>query len=158
MLKILSRILKNKTVQVVQFSFFSKVPDHPAWEYTDYEKLPKVPEIDLQLIEQLERISLVEFNNEEGVRRLQAAVQSARLLHQIDTQGIEPLDSVLENRELWLREDTLTEGNCLDDILNNASEVEEDYFVAPPGNIPLKKRYKQHLSNVVKDESKVAGS
>jgi len=31
----------------------------------------------------------------------------------------------------------VTEGDCKEEILRNASKVEEDYFVAPPGNIPL---------------------
>lgn len=38
---------------------------------------------------------------------------------------------------LRVREDQVTEGNCREDILKNASVTEEDYFVAPPGNIPL---------------------
>lgn len=38
---------------------------------------------------------------------------------------------------LRVREDQVTEGNCKEDILKNASVTEEDYFVAPPGNIPL---------------------
>lgn len=38
---------------------------------------------------------------------------------------------------LRVREDEVTEGNCKDHILQNASVTEEDYFVAPPGNISL---------------------
>lgn len=29
------------------------------------------------------------------------------------------------------------EGNCRNEILSNAKVTEENYFVAPPGNIPL---------------------
>ena len=36
-------------------------------------------------------------------------------------------------RELFLRKDEVTEGNCRDDILQNASKTVEEYFVAPPG-------------------------
>lgn len=41
------------------------------------------------------------------------------------------------NRNLSLREDKITQGNCQKDILRNAAVTEDDYFVAPPGNIPL---------------------
>ncbi|CAL1545252.1 unnamed protein product [Lymnaea stagnalis] len=133
------------------FSTKSKVPDKPVWDKIDFNSLPKVPEIDLELVEQLERISLVEFNNEEGYISLQNAVRSANLLHAINTEGVEPLDSVLEERELWLREDKVTEGNCLKEILSNATKVEEQYFVAPPGNIPMKQRGKHFLKSVVKE-------
>lgn len=39
-----------------------------------------------------------------------------------------------------MRDDEVTEGNCRDDVLKNASVTEEEYFVAPPGNIPLEPR------------------
>lgn len=39
-----------------------------------------------------------------------------------------------------LREDTITEGYIKADILSNAVKIEEDYLVAPPGNIPIEDR------------------
>lgn len=41
------------------------------------------------------------------------------------------------NRALRLRDDVVTDGNCRAIILSNAAVTEEDYFVAPTGNIPL---------------------
>jgi aspartyl-tRNA(Asn)/glutamyl-tRNA(Gln) amidotransferase subunit C len=38
---------------------------------------------------------------------------------------------------LFVREDCVTDGNIREDILANASVTEEEYFLAPPGNIPL---------------------
>lgn len=43
-------------------------------------------------------------------------------------------------RPLIVRNDEITEGNCREDILSNASVLQEEYFVAPPGNIPLEPR------------------
>lgn len=40
-------------------------------------------------------------------------------------------------RSLPLRQDLVAEVDCKDTILNNSKIIEEDYFVAPPGNIPL---------------------
>ncbi|KAK7088071.1 glutamyl-tRNA(Gln) amidotransferase subunit C, mitochondrial-like [Littorina saxatilis] len=126
----------------------SKIPDKPTWTPVDTSKLPQVEEISRDLVEHLERQSLVEFSNEEGLKRLSDAIQSANKLYMVDTEGVEPLDSVLEDRALYLRKDEVNEGNCRDDILSNASKTEEEYFVAPPGNIPLKqaeKEYKEKL-------------
>ncbi|XP_041348784.1 glutamyl-tRNA(Gln) amidotransferase subunit C, mitochondrial-like [Gigantopelta aegis] len=130
-------------------SFFSKVPSSPTWETIDPEKIPKVPKIDKLLVDQLERLSLVEFSSDAGIKCLTAAIQSANQLYNVDTEGVAPLDTVLENRELYLRNDEVTEGNCKNQILQNASKTIEDYFVAPPGNIPLKAKdtdYKKKLS------------
>lgn len=44
---------------------------------------------------------------------------------------------IFVSRNLYLRLDAITQGNCQKDILKNASVKEDDYFVAPPGNIPL---------------------
>ncbi|XP_077317598.1 glutamyl-tRNA(Gln) amidotransferase subunit C, mitochondrial isoform X2 [Lithobates pipiens] len=90
-----------------------------------------------EVIDHLERLALVDFRNQEGVQRLQSAIQFANQLHSVNTDGIEPLDSVLEDRALYLRSDTVTSGSCSEILLQNASSVVEDYFVAPPGNIPL---------------------
>ncbi|KAK3771327.1 hypothetical protein RRG08_024285 [Elysia crispata] len=129
--------------------YASKVPDKPTVDSIDYDSLPELPEIDLALVEQLERISLVEFNNEAGLLRLREAVKIANQLHLVDTDGVEPMDTVLEDRECYLRSDNVTDGNCVEDVMSNASKVEEQYFVAPPGNIPMKKRDKDHLSNIL---------
>lgn len=43
-------------------------------------------------------------------------------------------------RPLLTRGDQVTDGNCRDDILSNSMITEDEYFVAPPGNIPLEPR------------------
>lgn len=55
----------------------------------------------------------------------------------MDVDNVEPLYTVLENYELRLRDDHVTDGNIRQDVLKNAKLLEEEYFVAPPGNIPL---------------------
>ena len=119
--------------------FASKVPEHPTWEPVDPSSLPAVPKLDAEMIAHLERLSLVEFNNEEGVERLRSAIEYANHLHVVNTDGIEPMYSVLEDRHLLLDEDKAGESISRSEVLQNATVVEEDYFVAPPGNIPLTK-------------------
>ena len=50
------------------------------------------------MINHLERMSLVEFNNQAGIERLSRAIESANQLHMVNTDGVEPMDSVLEDR------------------------------------------------------------
>ncbi|XP_058014154.1 glutamyl-tRNA(Gln) amidotransferase subunit C, mitochondrial isoform X2 [Ahaetulla prasina] len=92
-----------------------------------------------ELLDHLERLALVDFRNWEGVRRLESAVEFAEQLQAVNTDGIEPMESVLEDRRLYLREDNISEGNCAEELLKKASKTVEGYFVAPPGNIPLPK-------------------
>nr|XP_056715806.1 glutamyl-tRNA(Gln) amidotransferase subunit C, mitochondrial [Euleptes europaea] len=95
--------------------------------------------VTLELLDHLERLALVDFRNQEGVERLEKAIEFADQLHSVNTDGVEPLDSVLEDRCLYLREDDVTEGNFAEELLKNANQTVEEYFVAPPGNIPLPK-------------------
>ncbi|XP_061226579.1 glutamyl-tRNA(Gln) amidotransferase subunit C, mitochondrial [Neopsephotus bourkii] len=97
------------------------------------------PQVTVDVLDHLEHLALVDFRDSEGVERLQKAIQFADQLHEVNTDGVEPMDSVLEDRCLYLREDDVTEGNCTKELLKNAREKVEEYFVAPPGNIPLPK-------------------
>ncbi|XP_061866316.1 glutamyl-tRNA(Gln) amidotransferase subunit C, mitochondrial [Colius striatus] len=100
---------------------------------------PPQHRVTVDVLDHLEHLALVDFRDAEGVQRLQKAIQFADQLHEVNTDGVEPMDSVLEDRCLYLREDDVTEGNCTKELLRNAREKVEEYFVAPPGNIPLPK-------------------
>ncbi|XP_032899548.1 glutamyl-tRNA(Gln) amidotransferase subunit C, mitochondrial [Amblyraja radiata] len=115
----------------------SKVPQSPTWKPVEYSQSP---EVSMEMIDHLERLALVDFQNQEGVQRLASAIQFANQLHGVDTDGVEPMDSVLEDRPLYLRADEVTDGYCTEAILSNARHIEEEYFVAPPGNIPLPRK------------------
>ncbi|KAG8146403.1 hypothetical protein E2320_012745 [Naja naja] len=88
--------------------------------------------ITLELLDHLERLALVDFRNWEGVRRLESAVEFAEQLQAVNTDGIEPMESVLEDRHLYLREDSISEGNCAKELLKKAAKTVEGYFIAPP--------------------------
>lgn len=51
-------------------------------------------------------------------------------LKEVDTDGVEPLISVNDSN-LILRHDEVTEGNQADEILKNAPQAEYGYFVVP---------------------------
>lgn len=118
----------------------TKVPLEPViFEYSKHDKI----EIDSETILLLERLSLVDLDSKEALKTLQDSIEFANRIKHIDTTGIEPLYTVLENEYLQTREDKVTDGNIKEDVLRNAALVEEDYFVAPPGNIPLEQEEKK---------------
>ncbi len=51
-------------------------------------------------------------------------------LNEVNTDEIEPLISV-NDTVLKMREDTVTSGNCKDEVLKNAPAAEYDYFAVP---------------------------
>merc|ERR1712062_644990 len=79
--------------------------------------------IDPETVLHLERLSLVDFANIEGIKRLEEAIEFAQPLKEVKTEGVEPMFTVLDD----------------------AAKTEEDYFVAPPGNIALKQDPKRFL-------------
>ncbi|CAA9999312.1 unnamed protein product [Nesidiocoris tenuis] len=118
--------------------YCSLVPDEPVVEYN--RKLADAvgqTTIDQKTIEQLERNSLVDFGNEKGIQIVEEAIKFADQLSSVDTEGVEPLWTVLEDSTLFLREDEVTDCGNQELILSNAAVTEEGYFVSPPGNIPL---------------------
>ncbi|MBP5215920.1 MAG: Asp-tRNA(Asn)/Glu-tRNA(Gln) amidotransferase subunit GatC [Alphaproteobacteria bacterium] len=51
-------------------------------------------------------------------------------LNEVNTDEVEPLISV-NDLSLRMREDTVTAGNCKDEVLQNAPAAEYDYFAVP---------------------------
>lgn len=92
--------------------------------------------LDQGTVELLERLSLVDISNNEAVIRLQEAAQFASAIFAVDTTGVEPMVTPVEDIPLYLREDEPVECSA-EDILKNAKKTVEGYFAAPPGNIPL---------------------
>merc|ERR1712098_564886 len=93
--------------------------------------------IDSTTIEHLERISLVDFANVRGIERLEEAIKLADIIRTVDTTGVEPMYSVLEEETLYLRPDNYVETNSRKELLSLSSMTEEEYYVAPQGNVPL---------------------
>ncbi|XP_026198110.1 glutamyl-tRNA(Gln) amidotransferase subunit C, mitochondrial [Anabas testudineus] len=117
-----------------------KVPDVATWEAVTEDQLPTPTQIPADLVDKLERLALVDFRTKQGLACLEKAIRFADQLHVVDTSGVEPMDSVLEDRALYLRNDTVMEGDCGEELLQLSKNTVEEYFVAPPGNIPLPQR------------------
>ena len=147
----MSLILRNVLRDVrrsVRCSFSSMTGLHPAIPRgvtdSNYKLVQKSKSesdsnqvIDPATIEHLERISLVDFANVAGVKRLEEAVRLAEVITRVDTAGVEPLYSILEEESLRLREDVAEPPNNRNELMRLASCSDEDYFVSPQGNVPL---------------------
>lgn len=94
-LHVSKRLLQNTDTKIRGNELISTKPTPSK---IDSSLLPPRTVIDAQTIALLERLSLVEFGNTEGIKTLEEAVAFADQILQIDTSGVEPLVSVLEDR------------------------------------------------------------
>lgn len=135
--------IENK-LEFKELKYPSKVPSKPIKQSFPTGKKPLIDTATIQL---LERLALVNLENKEALTTLENSIEFAEKILHIDTTNVLPLYTVLEDQNLYLREDSVTEGNCREDILRGAKVTEEDYFVSPPGNIPLQQKDKDFTDN-----------
>ncbi|CAG2059701.1 unnamed protein product [Timema podura] len=76
----------------------TKIPRYPVTTPVDESKLPPRTRIDQKTVETLERLSLVDFGTEKGIETLEDAIRFADQIHLVDTTGVEPMFSVLQDR------------------------------------------------------------
>ena len=81
-------------------------------------------------IARLARIAMSDEELERLVPELNAIIGWVEQLGEVDTDGIEPLTAVIEQK-LRLREDQVTDGNIRDQILANAPEAQHGFFAVP---------------------------
>uniref|UniRef100_A0A8C6C5F8 Glutamyl-tRNA(Gln) amidotransferase subunit C, mitochondrial n=1 Tax=Monodon monoceros TaxID=40151 RepID=A0A8C6C5F8_MONMO len=81
-------------------------------------------------VEILEPLALADCGSREAAARPEKAIAFAYRLCAVDTDGVEPVQSVLEDGCLCLRSDNVAEGNCAKELLQN-SRRDVEYFVAP---------------------------
>ena len=80
---------------------------------------------------------MVDFSNLTGISRLESAIHLADRIRGVNTEGVEPLYSILEDETLYLRADEEVEPGNRKVLISLASRMEEDYYSAPQGNISL---------------------
>ncbi|CAG9539497.1 unnamed protein product [Cercopithifilaria johnstoni] len=124
------------------------IPRKPIPSPIDQSKVEEPPVFDKALITHLERLSLIRFSDEQAVFNLKQAVRFANQLKLVDTTGIKPLETLLEDVPCPLREDIADNPMTKAEVLMNAAKIVEDYFVAPPGNLPLEESDKLNLTKV----------
>jgi len=81
-------------------------------------------------IANLARIAMSEEELERLVPELNNILGWVEQLGEVDTEGVEPLATVIEQK-LRLRDDVVTDGNRRDEILANAPDAEHGFFAVP---------------------------
>ena len=81
-------------------------------------------------IAHLARIALAEEEIEPLQRELNAILAFVEQLSQVSVEGIEPMTSVIP-MQMKKREDKVTEGDIVDNIIRNAPATEDHFFLVP---------------------------
>ena len=81
-------------------------------------------------IAKLSKIKLKENEIEEFTNNLSSILDWVEQLNETDTDNIEPLKNVSSSK-LPLREDKTVSNNSSNQVLNNAPEKVEEYFIVP---------------------------
>lgn len=89
--------------------------------------------IDTKTVEKIARLARIKVTDEEKTKfsqELSDIMQWIEQLQDVDTDGVEPLTSVVD-MTLYQREDKITDGNVQEKVLANAPETTEGFFVVP---------------------------
>jgi aspartyl-tRNA(Asn)/glutamyl-tRNA(Gln) amidotransferase subunit C len=81
-------------------------------------------------IASLARIAVSDGEVEAMTGELNNILGWVEQLSEVDTDGIEPLHTVIPN-QLRLRDDVITDGNIRDKVLANAPQAEHGFFAVP---------------------------
>ena len=81
-------------------------------------------------IANLARIAMSDEELERFVPELNNILDWVEQLGEVDTDGVEPLATVIEQK-LRLRDDKVTDGDRRDEILANAPAAEHGFFAVP---------------------------
>jgi aspartyl-tRNA(Asn)/glutamyl-tRNA(Gln) amidotransferase subunit C len=81
-------------------------------------------------IAHLARIAIADDEAEHLKGELNAMLAFVEQLNEVDVEGVEPMTSVTP-MAMKTREDVVTDGNIADDIVKNAPETRDHYFMVP---------------------------
>jgi len=82
-------------------------------------------------IAKLARIKIPEEDLDVLAGELSKIIGWVEQLNEVKTEGVDPMASAAEDIVLRQREDLVNDGNCKDEILENATKTDKGYFVVP---------------------------
>jgi aspartyl-tRNA(Asn)/glutamyl-tRNA(Gln) amidotransferase subunit C len=82
-------------------------------------------------IARLARIRVPEADLDGLAEELSNILGWVEQLNEVDTDGVAPMTSVAEGMVLRWRDDTVTDGECRDQVLANAPDARDGFFVVP---------------------------
>ncbi|MEM7662050.1 MAG: Asp-tRNA(Asn)/Glu-tRNA(Gln) amidotransferase subunit GatC [Pseudomonadota bacterium] len=85
---------------------------------------------DVKKVARLSRIAVDDSRLEGLAGELNGILNWIEQLNEVDIDGVEPMTSVVE-ASLPMREDKVTDGDKVDDVLANAPKSEDGFFIVP---------------------------
>ncbi len=85
---------------------------------------------DVRKVARLSRIKISEERVEPMTQELNGILSWIEQLNEVDVEGVEPMTSVVET-SLPMRKDDITDGNRQDEVLANAPNSADGFFVVP---------------------------
>ncbi len=89
-----------------------------------------VTESDVRKVARLSRIAVPDERLASLATELSGILDWIEHLNEVDVDGVEPMTSVVDT-ELPMREDVVSDGNKLADVLANAPRSADGFFVVP---------------------------
>ncbi|MGE0281848.1 MAG: Asp-tRNA(Asn)/Glu-tRNA(Gln) amidotransferase subunit GatC [Rhizobiaceae bacterium] len=89
--------------------------------------------VDITTVKRVARLARIAVSEEDAERmtgELNAILGFVEQLNEVDVSGVEPMTSVIP-MTLKEREDVVTDGNKAADIVANAPETAENFFLVP---------------------------
>ena len=89
--------------------------------------------VDTDTVKRIARLARIAVTDDEAnslVGELNDILAWVEQLNEVDTQGVEPMTSVVE-QSIKMRDDVVTDGGYADRVLGNAPKAEDGYFVVP---------------------------
>jgi len=89
--------------------------------------------VDSATVRRIARLARIAVSQKEVERlkgELSAILAWVEELNEVDTDGVEPMVSVIP-MQMKKRADVVTDGECADDILANAPAAKDHFFVVP---------------------------
>ncbi|UJR35285.1 hypothetical protein I4U23_028048 [Adineta vaga] len=90
--------------------------------------------IDNDMQKKLERLSLLSFQNEQTIKKVEKTIHASDIIHQANVDHLQPLYTLAETELCPLKqEDIVSKEKTLStkQVLENAARTYEDYLVAP---------------------------
>ena len=89
--------------------------------------------VDQATVRHIARLARIKVSDDEAQKlegELSAILAWVEQLESVDTEGVEPMTSVVEV-EMKMREDGVTDGGVPDDVVGNAPKRDNHFFLVP---------------------------
>ena len=89
--------------------------------------------VDLQTVKRVARLARIAVTEEDAERmtgELNTILGFVEQLNEVDVSGVEPMTSVIP-MQMKKRQDVVTDGGKVDDIMANAPASDENFFLVP---------------------------